>query len=124
MTGFPCCQRSRFYPRRLLWVLRQQGSIVRCLGIPSGRRIAPVSYTHLDYEAKTELIGKNAEYLQNQLALAKEKELMAKTIPVSYTHLDVYKRQVSAVHVVSADITVSSSAAKAVMPLIGNTFGS
>ena len=41
---------------------------------------------YMDYEAKTELIGKNAEYLQNQLALAKEKELMAKTIRHDFRH--------------------------------------
>lgn len=41
---------------------------------------------HMDYEMKTELIGKNVEYLQGQLALAKENELTAKTIRHDFRH--------------------------------------
>lgn len=41
---------------------------------------------HMDYAAKTELIGKNIEYLQGQLALAKENELAAKTIRHDFRH--------------------------------------
>lgn len=41
---------------------------------------------HMDYAAKTELIGKNIEYLQGQLALAKENELAAKTIRHDLRH--------------------------------------
>lgn len=41
---------------------------------------------HIDYEAKTELISKNVEYLQGQLALAKENELTARTIRHDFRH--------------------------------------
>lgn len=41
---------------------------------------------YMDYETKTELIGKNVEYLQGQLALAKENELTAKTIRHDFRH--------------------------------------
>lgn len=41
---------------------------------------------YMSEESKMELIGKNAEYLQGQLALAKENELMAKTIRHDFRH--------------------------------------
>lgn len=41
---------------------------------------------HMTDESKMELIGKNAEYLQGQLALAKENELTAKTIRHDFHH--------------------------------------
>ena len=41
---------------------------------------------HMDYEMKAELIGKNVEYLQGQLELAKENELLAKTIRHDFRH--------------------------------------
>ncbi len=41
---------------------------------------------HMDYEMKTELIGKNVEYLQAQLALEKENELTARTIRHDFRH--------------------------------------
>ena len=40
----------------------------------------------MDYETRTELIGKNAEYLQGQLALARENELTAKAIRHDFRH--------------------------------------
>ena len=40
----------------------------------------------MDYEAKTEFISKNAEYLQGQLALARENELTAKAIRHDFRH--------------------------------------
>ena len=41
---------------------------------------------HMNYEAKTELIGKNIEYLQGQLAIAEENEMAAKTIRHDFRH--------------------------------------
>ena len=41
---------------------------------------------YMNDESKMELIGKNAEYLQGQLALAKENELTAKTIRHDFRH--------------------------------------
>ena len=41
---------------------------------------------HMDYETKTELISKNVEYLQGQLAIARENELTAKTIRHDFRH--------------------------------------
>ncbi len=41
---------------------------------------------YMSNESKMELIGKNAEYLQGQLALAKENELSAKTIRHDFRH--------------------------------------
>ena len=35
---------------------------------------------YMDYETKTELIGRNVKYLEGQLALARENELTARTI--------------------------------------------
>ena len=40
----------------------------------------------MDYEAKTELVGKNIEYLQGQLALARQNELTAKAIRHDFRH--------------------------------------
>lgn len=40
----------------------------------------------MDYETKTELIGKNKKYLEGQLALAKENELTARTIRHDFRH--------------------------------------
>lgn len=41
---------------------------------------------YMSDESKMELIGKNAEYLQGQLALARENELTAKTIRHDFRH--------------------------------------
>ena len=41
---------------------------------------------YMSEESKMELIGKNAEYLQGQLALARENELAAKTIRHDFRH--------------------------------------
>lgn len=41
---------------------------------------------YMSNESKMELIGKNTEYLQGQLALAKENELAARTIRHDFRH--------------------------------------
>lgn len=41
---------------------------------------------YMDYETKTELIGRNVKYLEGQLALARENELTARTIRHDFRH--------------------------------------